>query len=191
MTDNNETLAPESDPSEEVTTAAPESASTEPSNEEVGAAFSSLSIQQNQPTPAVEEVSDDDGEEEDGNLPQAHEDIRAEFLSLLPPAVHSRIDSLKSLHTQRDEVLVQYQAERAALESKYAELMMPLYEKRRKIVNGDLDKEEDVPSGGEEVKGIPQFWACAMGNMDVIAELIAEGESVYLAPCSKWLREIH
>ena len=29
---------------------------------------------------------------------------------------------------------------------------------------------------GEAVKGIPQFWACAMGHVDVIAELITEGE---------------
>ena len=26
------------------------------------------------------------------------------------------------------------------------------------------------------MKGIPQFWACAMGHVDVIAELITEGE---------------
>ena len=31
--------------------------------------------------------------------------------------------------------------------------------------------------GGQDVKGIPQFWACAMGHVDVIAELITEGKS--------------
>ena len=29
---------------------------------------------------------------------------------------------------------------------------------------------------GADVKGIPQFWACAMGHVDVIAELITECE---------------
>lgn len=88
--------------------------------------------------------------------------------------------------------------ERAALEQKYSELMKPLFEERRAVVAGELDAkisekeskivgevpedEEPVVQGGGEdnVKGIPQFWACAMGNMDVLAELITEGKSLWV-----------
>ena len=45
--------------------------------------------------------------------------------------------------------------------------------------NGEQDNEQQQPAaGGENVKGIPQFWACAMGHVDVIAELITEGEKL-------------
>eukprot|EP00985_Skeletonema_marinoi_P009832 scaffold4617_cov165-Skeletonema_marinoi.AAC.2 len=58
-------------------------------------------------------------------------EINAQFLSLLPPCIHPRLDKLKSLS-------------------------------------------EDRASNGQEVKGIPQFWACAMGHIDLLAELITE-----------------
>ena len=147
----------------------------------------SSSSQPSQP-PVVEDVS----ENEDNNLEA--EDIRQEFLSLLPPNVLPRIDHLKALHGKRDELLTAYQVERAALEVKYAHLMKPIYEERKQIVNGALeaakkndgaaaDQDADAAVAADEgeeaaVKGIPQFWACAMGNMDVIAELIAEGRSI-------------
>lgn len=118
------------------------------------------------------------------NLPDDHEDIRREFMSMLPPAVLPRIEHLKTLHGKRDELLEKYQAERAALEKKYSELMAPLYEERKRVVNGEQDVDaasgDAAASDGEEVKGIPQFWACAMGNMDVIAELITEGKIYYV-----------
>ncbi|KAL7517749.1 hypothetical protein ACHAWX_002644 [Stephanocyclus meneghinianus] len=122
----------------------------------------------------------------------------AEFLSLLPPVVHPRLAHLKSLHAQRDELLQRYQVERAALELKYADLMKPLYEERRKVVAGELDgviqekaTQEGADAGneaggGEEVKGVPQFWACAMGNMDVVAELITEED----IDCLEYLTDI-
>ena len=117
---------------------------------------------------------------------------------MLPKAVHPRIDRLKKLHSQRDELLARYQVERAALELKYTDLMKPLYEERRGVVNGELEDEKETGEGDgeaggegdgaavggdEEVKGIPQFWACAMGNMDVIAELITEGACIILLKC--------
>jgi len=76
--------------------------------------------------------------------------------------------------------------------------MKPIYEERKQIVNGALEaakKNDDANADaaaaadeGEEsaVKGIPQFWACAMGNMDVIAELIAEED----VDCLEFLTDI-
>ena len=40
----------------------------------------------------------------------------------------------------------------------------------------DVQNEQLQPR--DAVKGIPQFWACAMGHVDVIAELITEGERI-------------
>jgi len=40
----------------------------------------------------------------------------------------------------------------------------------------DNDNEQVAAADGQDVKGIPQFWACAMGHVDVVAELITEGE---------------
>lgn len=47
-------------------------------------------------------------------------------------------------------------------------------------VVSDNDGEEGDEVGDEVVKGIPQFWACAMGHVDVIAELITEGTYLYV-----------
>lgn len=178
MADNNEPPAAESQPFDEETTAEPES--NAPVNE-ASTSLSNLAISSNANPPAVEDAEDTDEDPD-------HEDIRREFISLLPPAVHPRIEHLKSLHSKRDELLEKYQVERAALELKYADLMSPLYDERMKVVNGEMDGEiksdkvdtsaeaDGVGEGGaQDVKGIPQFWACAMGNMDVIAELITEG----------------
>jgi len=45
-------------------------------------------------------------------------------------------------------------------------------------VNEDEENEQKIPQqpGANAVKGIPQFWACALGHLDVIAELITEAE---------------
>ena len=45
-------------------------------------------------------------------------------------------------------------------------------------VNEDEENEQQIPPqpGTNAVKGIPQFWACALGHVDVIAELITESD---------------
>jgi nucleosome assembly protein 1-like 1 len=94
-----------------------------------------------------------------------------------------RLDKLKQLNDEREEKMKEYLEERAQLEAKYSTLMKPLYEKRSDIVLGKMDDEiekehegetEDKESTDEKVKGIPQFWVCALGHMDVVAELITE-----------------
>jgi len=140
----------------------------------------------------VEEEDDDDDEDDE----EGDEDYNPlnEFLAMLPPKVLPRITRLKTLNDTRESILEEYLAERAALELKYAAKMEPLYDERRKVVNGELDdavaekkdgevageKEESEAAarreGEEDIKGIPQFWACAMGNIDVIAEMITEGK---------------
>lgn len=45
-------------------------------------------------------------------------------------------------------------------------------------VKEDDENEQQMPEqpGANAVKGIPQFWACALGHVDVIAELITEAD---------------
>lgn len=114
--------------------------------------------------------------------------INAHFLSLLPKCIHPRVNKLNDLHEQRTELLEKYLVERAALEQKYHLLLRPLYEMRRDVVSGVLDEEiavaaandagdgnsQDYSNDETAVKGIPQFWACAMGHIDILAELITE-----------------
>ena len=114
------------------------------------------------------------------------DEINRHFLSLLPPSIHPRIAKLKSLNEDRTKLMEEYLVERSKLEAKYNDLMKPLYEKRREVVVGALDEEiaannNNGGGGGDDdaddnvvVKGIPQFWACAMGHIDIIAELITE-----------------
>jgi hypothetical protein len=150
--------------------------------------------------PAEQPIDVEDGENEDNNDDDDDEDEdeeaylpHDEFLSLLPPAVLPRITHLKTLNDTREVILEEYRVERAALELKYAAKIEPLYEERRRVVNGEsvIEDAPGVPDGedkegekaereaeadDDDIKGIPQFWACAMGNVDVIAEMISEGK---------------
>lgn len=40
----------------------------------------------------------------------------------------------------------------------------------------DEEGEDAAAAGEQDIRGIPQFWACAMGHVDVIAELITEAD---------------
>lgn len=143
----------------------------------------------------VEDNDDEDDDDDDEEFDPAA--MNNEFLALLPPCVLPRIDKLKVLNNKRDEIMEEYRVERAELEMRYAEKMQPLYDERKGVVNGEYDtaiidelqsKEEGGGTfltvhpeaaphlQGDQVKGIPQFWACAMGHVDVIAELVTESD---------------
>lgn len=139
---------------------------------------------------AMREDDDDDGEAND-------------VMVRVPEYIRPRIDKLKSLHEQREELMKEYLKERAQLEKKYQDLTKPLYEKRHDVVLGKLDdviakeyeeaKAKADAEGGsvpadearedqnavadkseQKSKGIPQFWVCALGNMEVVAVLLTE-----------------
>uniref|UniRef100_A0A7S4J1F5 Nucleosome assembly protein n=1 Tax=Odontella aurita TaxID=265563 RepID=A0A7S4J1F5_9STRA len=167
---------------------------------------------------------DDDSSDEEVEDDNDHDEDDPDMMDVLPPPVALRVEALRTLHAQRDEIMKTYTKERAELERKFSALCTPIYEKRKEIVAGKHDefikkagkkngegegeekkkdeekeKEEEGEKGegdeapkpafdlgaaaaeddddaddGENVKGIPQFWVCAMGHMDVVAELIAE-----------------
>jgi nucleosome assembly protein 1-like 1 len=138
-------------------------------------------------------VDGDDGANDDN-------EIEEDAISLLPPYVVKRVEKLKELNDQREEILVDYLAERAALEQKFQELFKPLYKMRAEVIRGDLDSAiaEEAASGddsnaephedtqAEKVGGIPQFWVVAMGNMEVTADLITEED----VDCLEHLRDV-
>jgi nucleosome assembly protein 1-like 1 len=190
---------------------------TSPALEEASGESPALPAEESEPTPAlvidrfanmnVSPADDDDSTDHDDshNSDQSDDDESDHPMSTLPPYVLERVEKLKTLNTQRDEIMEQYLKDRAALEAKYHDLCKPLYSERAAIIKGEKDeeigesKEGDVADDQAEtvdkdedekvdesqandnndenkVIGIPQFWICAMTHMEPLAELIAEDD---------------
>ncbi|CAN4096477.1 unnamed protein product [Withania somnifera] len=117
------------------------------------------------------------------------------LLENLSPNVRKRVEVLRQIQTQHDDLEAKFFEERAALEAKYQKLYQPLYTKRFDIVNGVVevdgavteaaaaDQEEDKDA---VEKGVPDFWFTAMKNNDVLAEEISERDEGAL----KFLKDI-
>jgi nucleosome assembly protein 1-like 1 len=140
----------------------------------------------------VVKEAENGGEQEDVILPegeaaaarrQSSEDDASDMdpLEEMPLHVQNRVQKLMEFDEERETIMKTYLEDRAKLEAKYHALVKPLYEKRKAVVQGEMDDEidkehegESEEGSGEKRKGVPQFWVCALGHMDVIAELIAE-----------------
>jgi len=135
-----------------------------------------------------EEEDGDDGNEEDvddGNEEEEDEeddDDEDDIMRDLPRAMVKRVEKLQELHKQQEQIMEKYLEERAKLEQKYRSLCHPLYTERAKIIAGEKDEEiagsdELKKNDDDEIaKGIPQFWVCAMGHNENIAELLTEDD---------------
>ncbi|GAB2269255.1 Nucleosome assembly protein 1.4 [Dionaea muscipula] len=125
------------------------------------------------------------------NLAGQHADI----LESLTPNVRKRVEVLRELQSQHDDLEAKFLEERAALEAKYQKLYEPLYTKRYEIVNGVAEVEgvtTDIPmdDNAPEEKGVPNFWLTAMKTHEILAEEITErdeGALKYLKDV-KWCR---
>ncbi|KAG5248624.1 nucleosome assembly protein [Salix suchowensis] len=116
----------------------------------------------------------------------------------LSPKVIKRVECLRHLQSQHDELEAQFLEERKALEAKYQKLFQPLYTKRCEIVNG-LKEVDGVMSAelysieedqATKEKGVPEFWLTAMKTQEVLAEEIKgqdEGALKFLKDI-KWSR---
>lgn len=114
------------------------------------------------------------------NLALEHSDIQER----LSPQVRKRVDALRELQGQHDELKAKFLEEKAALEAKYEKLYEPLYTKRYEIVNGivevegvdvaPVDKGDNKGTGDGTEKGIPNFWLTAMLNNEILADEISE-----------------
>ncbi|KAJ6842257.1 nucleosome assembly protein 1,2-like isoform X4 [Iris pallida] len=112
-------------------------------------------------------------------------------METLSPIVRKRVEALREIQDEHDELEAKFFEERAALEAKYQKLYEPLYTKRYDIVNGVVEVEgaksetpaEDTAS---EEKGVPDFWLTAMKTNEVLAEEIQERDEEAL----KFLKDI-
>ncbi|XP_043707028.1 nucleosome assembly protein 1;4-like [Telopea speciosissima] len=127
------------------------------------------------------------------HLAGQHSDV----LETLTPNVRKRVEVLREIQSQHDELEAKFFEERAALEAKYQKLYEPHYTKRYEIVNGIVEvgvASEPAKDQGEdeatEEKGVPNFWLTAMKTNEVLAEEISErdeGALKYLTDI-KWHR---
>ncbi|XP_004241880.1 nucleosome assembly protein 1;4 [Solanum lycopersicum] len=124
----------------------------------------------------------------------------ADILTTLSPQVRKRVDALRELQGQHDELQAKFLEESAALETKYQKLYEPLYTKRYEIVNGivevegvnvaPLEQGDNQGTGDGTEKGVPNFWLNAMLNNEILAEEISEydEEALEFLKDIKWCR---
>ncbi|KAI9831006.1 MAG: hypothetical protein M1826_004123 [Phylliscum demangeonii] len=131
------------------------------------------------------------------------------YVESLPTPVRRRVAGLKGIQKEHSKLEAELQEEVLELEKKYFARFTPLYEKRARVINGDLEpSEEEVETGKreaelkkekdgsdeavvvkaedatllgtEDVKGIPEFWLSAMKNQVSLAEMITDRDEVAL-----------
>ncbi|KAL2906921.1 Nucleosome assembly protein 1 2 [Bienertia sinuspersici] len=118
----------------------------------------------------------------------------ASIIDDLPPKVQKRVEVLRQIQSEHDELEEKFFEERRALEDKYQKLYQPLYNKRYEIVNGvvEVDGVTNEPAADEgadkaaEEKGVPNFWLTAMKTNEVLGESIQERDEEAL----KFLKDI-
>lgn len=131
------------------------------------------------------------------------QNLAGDAMELLDPAVRKRVEVLREIQGQHDELEAKFLEERAALEARYQKLYQPLYSKRYDIVNGVTEVEGAAEVKMEQVegaevkmeqegdksaaeKGVPEFWLTAMKNNEVLVEEITERDEGAL----KYLKDI-
>ncbi|CAL0330301.1 unnamed protein product [Lupinus luteus] len=118
------------------------------------------------------------------SLAEQHPDV----LESLSSNVRKRVEFLREIQGEHDDLESKFLEERAALEDKYQKLYQPLFTKRYEIVNGVTEVEGAADTEDDKVeKGVPGFWLNAMKNNDVLAEEISERDEYAL----KFLKDIN
>ncbi|KAF2552723.1 hypothetical protein F2Q68_00033536 [Brassica cretica] len=115
-------------------------------------------------------------------------------LENLTPAVRKRVEVLREIQNQHDEIEAKFFEERAALEAKYQTLYQPFYTTRCEIVTGvveveGLPEEVKTEQGADKAaqeKGVPDFWLIALKNNEITTEEITERDEGAL----KYLKDI-
>lgn len=123
------------------------------------------------------------------------------YIDQLSGQVKKRVLGLKAVQQLQMKLEAEFQKELLELEKKYFKKYEPLYERRKAIVNGELEptteeievgqeldeeeNEEDEEEEEEEdvestVKGIPGFWLTALENLPTVSETITERDSEIL-----------
>ncbi|XP_078539043.1 nucleosome assembly protein 1-like 4 isoform X13 [Lissotriton helveticus] len=134
------------------------------------------------------------------------------YIETLPKAVKRRINALKQLQVKCAHIEAKFYEEVHELEIKYAALYQPLLEKRREVVNGEVEPTEEecewlseteeeeklaeslktqasiIEETKDEAhhKGVPDFWLTIFRNVDLLSALVQE----YDEPILKHLQDI-
>jgi nucleosome assembly protein 1-like 1 len=120
------------------------------------------------------------------------------YIESLPASIRKRVAGLKGVQKEHAKLETQFQEEVLELEKKYHIKFVPLYEKRTKIVTGQVEPTKEEIEAGEQsdeedeedgeandaekaeeaaddnTKGIPEFWLTAMKNQVSLAEMITD-----------------
>ncbi|KAI6250824.1 putative nucleosome assembly protein [Erysiphe necator] len=121
------------------------------------------------------------------------------YIESLPTDVRRRVAGLKGVQKQHSKLEAEFQEEVLELEKKYFAKFTPLYSKRSKIVNGQIEPSDEEVKAGEnekdkedesvktadvkessEIKGIPEFWLSAMKNQASLAGMITDRDEAAL-----------
>lgn len=127
------------------------------------------------------------------------------YIDQLSRHVKKRVLGLKAVQQQQMKLEADFQKELLELEKKYFKQYEPLYERRKAIVNGELEPtaeeievgeeleekdeddeedededEDDEAAAGDNVRGIPGFWLTALENLPTVSETITERDSEIL-----------
>ncbi|KAI9646956.1 histone chaperone [Ciborinia camelliae] len=121
------------------------------------------------------------------------------YVESLPTPVRRRVAGLKGVQKEHSKLEAEFQEEVLELEKKYFAKFTPLYQKRAKIVNGEVEPTEEEIKLGEEddeehdgeqaeksdetaekIAGIPEFWLSAMKNQVSLAEMITDRDEAAL-----------
>ncbi|SGZ54868.1 CIC11C00000004190 [Sungouiella intermedia] len=127
------------------------------------------------------------------------------YIDQLSRHVKKRVLGLKAVQQLQMKLEAEFQKELLELEKKYFKKYEPLYERRKAIVNGELEptteeievgeeleekdededeeeeeEEDDAENAASSVKGIPGFWLTALENLPTVSETITERDSEIL-----------
>lgn len=81
------------------------------------------------------------------------------YIDGLPKPVKDRINGLRAIQGEHSELSTKFQEELLELEKKYFKLYTPLYEKRAKIVSGDVEPTaQEIEEGQELAKKAQEMW---------------------------------
>ena len=72
------------------------------------------------------------------------------YVESLPAPVRKRVAGLKGVQKEHSKLEAQFQEEVLELEKRFFAKFTPLYEKRAKIINGELEPTEAEVEAGEE-----------------------------------------
>lgn len=128
-----------------------------------------------------------------------------EMVKSLPAPLQNRITALKNLQLSHLKMEAEFFDEVYKLEKKYQEKYQELFEKRKCIVNGEVEPEkeepkwkvdpeeikiEDLPDFSkllkkvkeipEDTKGIPNFWLTIFRNTEILSEMVQEHDEPVL-----------